>query len=316
MNIKKLNLVNETILAPLTDFNDHAFLLLCRKYNASLLFTQKYDINALINNFQKFEDELKTYKKERPIFIQLIGNDPQKISRAIEMLESFDYDGYDLNLGCNSPNSIKNNIGGALLRTPAKIGAIINKMVQSTNKFVSAKIRIGFDRYSINALEVAKTIEKSGADFLTIHGRTVEAGYSGKSNLDIIKYVKENVDIPVIGNGDIIDGPTAELMKKYTKCDLLMIGRAAIGYPRIFYEINYYFRNHKLSRCSKDLYKKILIEYYLLLKKVYPEKTQNLSFLKNKLTQFIRPKLCRRFFKSAILEQNTILGIENLILNE
>jgi tRNA-dihydrouridine synthase B len=240
MKIINLNLQNKTLLAPMTNESDHAFRIRCRQGGAALVFTQKFHINALMNNFTKFHSDLEIIPEEHPIGIQLIGNDPKILAKVMELLEPYNYDVYDLNLGCPSPEAIRDGIGGALLKHPQEIRQLINAMVQATNKAVSAKIRIGFDNYSINALDVAKLIEEEGADFLTIHGRTVKAGYSGLNNLDMIRSVKAQATIPIVGNGDIVDGPSAKKMLKYTKCDLIMIGRAAIQNPRIFLEINKY----------------------------------------------------------------------------
>ena len=242
MKIKNLELANNTLLAPLTEFSNHAFRVRCRKYHAALVFTQKFHFNAIVNNLEKYQPELEIQPGECPISVQLIGNDPKLLAKAMALLEPFDFDGYDLNLCCPSPEAIRDGIGGALLRQPEKIAPLLSAMLNATNKAVSAKLRTGFDAFSVNALEVARIIEQEGADFLTIHGRTVEAQYTGDANLDVIRRVKENINIPVVGNGDIIDGPSAKRMLNYTKCDLIMIGRAAMKNPRIFLEINKYLK--------------------------------------------------------------------------
>lgn len=321
MKIRNLNLPNNTMLAPMTGFNDHAFLILCRKNQANLVFTEKYNIISLKNNFKKYEQELKTYADERPIIIQFIGRDPKILLDIIDKLESYDYIGYDLNLCCPSAASKRLKIGGALLKEPEKIRLLIREMVGATNKLVSAKIRIGFDAYSINALDTAKIIEQEGADFISIHGRTVEADYSGTNNIDMIKYVKKNINIPLVGNGDIIDGESARKMKDYTKCDYLMIGRAAIGYPRIFYEINEYFKNIKknkkrrnnLPKISKENYLRIMREYFSLLKEIYLRKDKKLVFFRKKLIQFHRPKFTFKNFKTKVLESESLEDLETIL---
>lgn len=321
MKISNLNLSNNMMLAPLTGFNDHAFLILCRKNQASLVFTEKYNILSLKNNFRKYESELKTYMEEKPIIIQFIGRDPKILSEIIDKLESYDYIGYDLNLCCPSPASKRLKIGGALLKEPETIRLLIREMVGATNKLVSAKIRIGFDGYSINALDTAKIIEDEGADFVSIHGRTVEADYSGPNNIDMIKYVKENINLPLVGNGDIIDGKTAKKLRDYTKCDYLMIGRAAIGYPRIFFEINEYFKNIKKSKTrrnnlpsiSKENYLKIIREYFSLLKEIYLRKGKKLVFFKKKIIQFHRPQLIFKNFKTKVLESESLEELETIL---
>ncbi|MHA1276993.1 MAG: tRNA dihydrouridine synthase [Candidatus Helarchaeota archaeon] len=245
MRIKNLTLVNRTLLAPLTGVSNHKFRILCRHYRAALVFTEKFNINALVNVFPKYHSALEIAPKERPISVQVIGNDPKIMRKAMELLESYNYDAYDLNLGCPSPAALRDGIGAALLKTPEKIPPLLKVMLNSTNKPVSAKIRIGFDFNSINALEIAKLIENEGADFITIHGRTVREQYSSITNLAIIKKIKEMLTIPVVGNGDIMDGPSAKHMLDYTKCDLLMIGRAAIDNPRVFLDINNYLNTKK-----------------------------------------------------------------------
>ncbi|MHA1146596.1 MAG: tRNA dihydrouridine synthase, partial [Candidatus Helarchaeota archaeon] len=203
------------------------------------------------------------------------GKDPKILSMVMDRLNSYEFDGFDLNLGCPSPDSIRDGIGGALLRTPKKIPALLNTMLDSTNKAVSAKIRIGFDGTSINALKVAKLIEREGADFMTIHGRTVHAKYSGTNNLDVIRLVKQKIDIPLIGNGDIIDGISARRMLEKTKCDLIMVGRAAIGYPNIFQEINQYLKGLRVHTLSRENYKKVLQDYFTLLQDTHPNEQKD-----------------------------------------
>ena len=251
MKLKNIFLSNKTVLAPLTDFSNHAFRILCRKYEAALVFTQMFNINALVNNLKKFESDLEISPDERPIVIQLIGNNPKMMTKAMDLLESYSYEGFDLNLGCPSPDAIRTGVGGALLQTPKTIRPLLRAMLNATNKAVSTKIRTGFNYFSINALEVAKLVEEEGVDFLTVHGRTVEAQYSGETNLDLIRKVKDNVEIPIVGNGDVVDGPSAERMLNYTNCDLIMIGRAAMENPRIFLEINNYL--NRRTRIQKNV---------------------------------------------------------------
>jgi tRNA-dihydrouridine synthase B len=246
MRIKNLTFAHKTLLAPLTDFSNHKFRSLCIKHSAALVFTQKFNINALVNILEKFDSEMQIIPEERPISIQLIGNDAKIMAKAMELLEPYNFDAFDLNLGCPSPAALRDGIGGALLKKPEKIRPLLHAMINATNKAISAKIRTGFEYFSINALEVAKLIEAEGADFLTVHGRTVQEKYTGQTNLDIIRKVKETIAIPVVGNGDIVDGPSAKHMLDYTNCDLIMIGRAAMDNPRIFSEINEYLK--KIAR--------------------------------------------------------------------
>ncbi|NVM53566.1 MAG: tRNA-dihydrouridine synthase family protein [Candidatus Helarchaeota archaeon] len=281
MKIKNLTLSSKTVLAPLANFSDHAFRILCRRFQAALVFTQKFNINALVNNFNKYQKDLEVYPEEHPISIQLIGEDPQILAKAMDLLKSYDYDAFDLNLGWPAPDALRYGLGGALLKHPEKISQLMSTIVNATNKVVSAKIRIGYDKFSINALEIAKIIEREGADFLTIHGRTVAAGYSGEVNFDVIQVVKETVNIPIIGNGDIVDSTSAKRMLKKTKCDLIMLGRAAMKNPRIFSEINESIKGRRLPPLSQEEHRKILQEYDALVKRTNSSQSRNSPFFRH-----------------------------------
>lgn len=314
MRINNLKLTSKTVLAPLMNFSDQAFRMLCQKFGAGLVFTEKFNINALINDFRKFEKLLEVFPEEHPISVQLIGNDPKIMTKVMDRLGSFKFDGFDLNLGCPSPDSRRDLIGGALLRQPQKISPLLSTMLNATNKAVSAKIRIGYD--SVIASKVAKIIEREGADFLTIHGRTVIAEYSGRNNLDVIRSVKEQVDIPVVGNGDVVDGPSAQKLLHKTQCDLVMIGRGAIGNPTIFREVNQHLKGKGSPKLSKSEYLIILQQYHELLKNVYPNEIRNLKFIKQKLERFIRPQFCAKGMKEQILESKSLSSIEKLLFKE
>ena len=280
MNIKNLHFTNKTVLAPLANFSNPAFRILCRRFQAALVFTQKFNINALVNNLKKFEADLEVHSEEHPISIQLIGDNPKILAQAMDIFASYRYDAYDLNLGWPDADALRYGIGGAILKHPEKIIPLIRSMVNGTNKAVSAKIRIGYDEFSINALEVAETIEKTGADFLTVHGRTVEAGYSGQVDFEMINAVKERVNIPIIGNGDIVDGPSAKEMLQRTNCDLIMIGRAAMKNPRVFLEITSFLKGKSLPPLSKKDHRKMIQEYKILLKKTHSKSSLDAPFLR------------------------------------
>ncbi len=282
MKIKSLQLTNKTVLAPLINFSDHAFRIICRRFQAALVFTQKFNINALVNNFKEYKSDLEVYSEEHPISIQLIGNDPKILAKAMDLLSSYDYDAFDLNLGWPDPDALRYGTGGALLKSLDKIPPLLKAFLNATNKPVSAKIRIGFNKYSINVVELSKILEREGADFITIHGRTVEAGYSGEVNLELIRKVKEQVNIPIIGNGDIVDGVSAQRMLTETQCDLLMIGRAAMKNPRIFLEINEYLKGKRISPLSKKEHNQILQSYNGLVKMTNSSQSRSSPFFQKR----------------------------------
>ena len=173
---------------------------------------------------------------EKPMAQQIFGSDLETmVKAAIYIDENSNCDIIDINMGCPVPKvAIKAQAGASLMKNPDLIYQIISEIVKKVKKPVTVKIRSGWDHQHVNAVEVAKRIEQAGASAITVHARTRSQGYSGKADLDVIKAVKEAVNIPVIGNGDIIDGPAAKYMLDYTGCDAVMIGRAALGNPWIF----------------------------------------------------------------------------------
>ena len=186
----------------------------------------------------KTERLLKIPEYERPSAVQIFGSKKQVISETIKKLnEDENIDIIDINMGCPAPKLVKNGDGAGLLLDLKNVEGIIKEAVKVSNKPITVKTRKGFNEEKITAIEVAKIAEENGVSFITIHGRTIEEYYSGKSDLDIIKKVKESVNIPVIGNGDIVDFKSAYHMFEYTGCDGIMIARGAQGNPWIFKSI-------------------------------------------------------------------------------
>jgi nifR3 family TIM-barrel protein len=184
-------------------------------------------------------------EKEKPVAAQIFSSNTEHIVNAAKILEKKGFDIIDFNFGCPSKKIMQQGSGGALLKRKNKVAEIVKELSESVNIPITVKIRSGFDKKNINAVEIAKLCEKNGASAIIIHARTIEQGYSGKADWEIIKRVKENVKIPVIGNGDIFNGEDAERMLNETDCDYVMIGRGAIGNPFIFHQINEYLRTGK-----------------------------------------------------------------------
>jgi len=254
-------LKTKLILAPMHEVTNIAFRLLCKKYGASLTSTELLSANALAR-----EDNLNlklaiTNNLEKPITSQIFGQNTENLVKAAKILER-QFDIIDINFGCPSKKILNQGAGAALLKRKNKIKEIIEQVSKNIKKPLTVKIR------SNNAVEIAKICEKAGASAIIIHARTVSQGYSGKADWNVIKVVKENVKIPVIGNGDVVDGKSAKKMLDETNCDYIMIGRAAIGNPFIFKQINEYLENGKLIfQTKKEKIKDYF--YYIELAKKY-----------------------------------------------
>ena len=242
MKIGTLNLENNVILAPMAGVTDKAFRLITKPFGPALMYTEMVSGKGLLYKNKKTEVLLEVLDSEKPTAAQIFGHEPEVMSEIAERSLEFGADMIDINMGCPAPKIVNNGDGSALIKNPELAGKIISAVRKSVNCPMSVKFRMGWDDDSINAVEFAKTAENSGADAITIHGRTREQFYSGKANLEIIKKVKEAVKIPVIGNGDIHDGKSAKYMLDYTGCDGIMIGRAAQGNPWLFSSVLHYLK--------------------------------------------------------------------------
>jgi len=257
-------LKNKLILAPMHKITNIAFRILCKEYGASLTSTELLSANAIAKKNKAVLELAKTDEKEKPVTAQIFGQNTENLVKAGKILEK-NFDIIDLNLGCPSKKIMAQGSGGALLKRKNKIKEIIKELVKNIKVPVSVKIRSGFDR-DINAVEISKICEKSKASAIIIHARTVEQGYSGKADWQIIKKIKQAVEIPVIGNGDIFAREDAKDMLEQTNCDYIMIGRAAIGNPFIFKQINEFLKGKLVEQNKQDKIKDFF-KYIKLCKK-------------------------------------------------
>lgn len=240
LTIGTVELDSNVILAPMAGVCDLPFRLLCREQGAALVCMEMVSAKAIYYNNKNTELLMEIHPGEVPASLQLFGSDPQIISEMAKRIEERPFSILDLNMGCPVPKVVNNGEGSALMKNPILAGKIIEAVVKAIQKPVTVKIRKGFDEAHVNAVELAKIAEASGAAAVAIHGRTREQYYSGKADWDIIAQVKQAVKIPVIGNGDIVDGQTAKAMLTQTGCDGVMIGRASQGNPWIFREVNHF----------------------------------------------------------------------------
>lgn len=259
-------LKSKIILAPMHNITNLAFRLLCKKYEAGLCSTELLSGNAIARGNKAAMKNTLTDKKERPVVAQIFSQNVDNIIKSAKILEK-DFDIIDFNCGCPSVRILSQGAGAALLKRKKKIAEIIKALSSAVKVPVSVKIRSGIDKNSINAVEIAKICKENGASAIIVHPRTVDQGYSGKADWNIIKEVKKAVIIPVIGNGDVVDGESAKDMLEQTECDYVMIGRAAIGNPFIFKQINEYLKSGKIIKQNAKEKIADYFEYIKLTKK-------------------------------------------------
>ena len=231
---------NPLVLAPMAGVTDLPFRLLCKEQGAGLICMEMVSAKAIYYKNKNTESLLEIDPREKPVSLQLFGSDPEIMAQMAHQIEDRPFDILDINMGCPVPKVVNNGEGSALLKDPELVRNIVTAVVQAIDKPVTVKIRRGFDDDHINAVEIAKIIEDCGAAAVAVHGRTREQYYSGKADWDIIRQVKEAVQIPIIGNGDVTSPETAIALMEQTGCDGVMIGRAVRGNPWLFSEILYY----------------------------------------------------------------------------
>ena len=306
---------NRYILAPMASITNKTFRSICKSMGAGLVVGEMVSDKALIYNSKKTIELLKFSEDERPISQQIFGSEEESMANGAKIIENIMHpDIIDINMGCPVPKvAIKNHAGSALLKNPELAFKIVKAVVNSVSVPVTVKIRIGWDDSNINAVEIAKICEKAGASAIFVHGRTRSQGYSGTSNLDVIKDVVESVSIPVIGNGDILSAEDAKHMLDYTGCTAVMIGRGALGNPWIFRDcIDYIDNCKKIKEVSID--EKIkMMKYYT--EELVKDKNEKIGILemRTNLMYFLKGLPNTKEIKKKIVECNNKLDLLNII---
>ncbi len=234
INTGSLKIDSKLVLAPLAGYTDSPFRRIARKHGADLTITELISSEGIVRRIEKTFALLKFTEEERPIGIQIFGKDPAVMGEAAEIIEELKPDLIDINIGCSVRRVVRSGSGAALLDNPSLLGAIANNVVKRVNTPVSAKIRIGTDEKNKNYLEIVKLLEDSGISMISVHGRTRAQHFKGEADWDIIREIKEESNIPVIGNGDIASYSEAEMRLASSGCNAVMIGRCAVGNPWIF----------------------------------------------------------------------------------
>lgn len=238
MKLGKIQINGKAVLAPMAGVTDRAFRELCMGYGAAYCVSEMVSAKGLIMSDRKTAELLAISEEERPMAIQLFGYEPDTMAQAARIAAEHSPAAIDINMGCPAPKIANNHSGSALMKDPALCGRIVDAVAKEVDIPVTVKIRKGWDSASVNAVEVAKACESAGAQMIAVHGRTREQMYAPPADWDIIAAVKNAVSVPVIGNGDIYSARDAMMMLEKTGCDLVMVGRGALGNPWIFREIN------------------------------------------------------------------------------
>ncbi len=236
MKIGNIEISKLASLAPMAGITDRAFREICSQFGVAYFTSEMVSVKGLIYNSTKTFSLINHGGLERPFALQLFGSDPKDFSHAVKLIENDLPDIIDINMGCPATKIVRENSGSALMKNPELCGEIVRSVKDACFLPVTVKIRAGWD--TINAPEVAKICQQAGASAITVHGRTKVQAYSGYSSLEVIKEVKKAVSIPVIGNGDIASATAGKTMLEETQCDLVAVGRGAIGNPWIFSQIN------------------------------------------------------------------------------
>lgn len=263
LNIGGVPLKSHAVLAPMAGVSDRAYRELCVRFGAAYCVSEMVSSKALSFNSKKSEELMEISDLERPCGIQIFGDDPKCMADAAKHALENKPDIIDINMGCPAPKISSNGSGSALMKNPRLCGEIVKAVTAVTDIPVTVKIRKGWDDDSVNAVEVAKICESAGAAAITVHGRTRQQYYKPPVDYDIIRAVRESVSVPVIANGDIDSAERAKGVMDITGCDLVMIGRATLGNPWIFSQINAYLENPNVKIHTPDLEERlgVMIEH-------------------------------------------------------
>mgnify|MGYP000846280083 CR=1 FL=1 len=283
MQLGNLTLPGNIFLAPMAGITDLPFRILCKEHGASLVYTEMVSAKAMHYNDAQTLELTQTHPDERPVGVQIFGSEPQIMAEAAARLSAReDIALIDINMGCPAPKIVKNGEGAALMKEPQLVREIVREVVKASSKPVTVKIRSGWDKSSINAIQIATICEEEGATAVTVHGRSREQYYSGESNINVIKDVKRVLTVPVIGNGDVKGPEDYKKMLEITGCSAIMIGRSAQGNPWIFKNINDYLKNGVYNKNpNNNVLLETILRHYSLMEATKGERSAVLQMRKH-----------------------------------
>ncbi len=316
-SIGNVKIKNQVVLAPMAGICNSSFRRICKEMGCGLVYAEMVSDKAIAYHNQKTIDMLYMTEEERPITQQIFGSDKESFVEAAKYIyENMHLDIIDINMGCPVPKvAVRAQAGSALLKSPEKIYDIVKAVVDTVPIPVTVKIRSGWDQNHINAVEVAKIIEKAGASAICVHPRTRNQGYSGKSDWNIIKEVKDNVSIPVIGNGDIKTKEDAKKMLDETGCDAIMIGRGVLGNPWLIKEIIEYL-DKKVSISKPSIVDKIdmCIKHLQYLEETKNEKLACLE-IRNHIGWYLKGIKNSTEIKNMVYKTSSIRDIMQILVS-
>lgn len=313
LRIRDVALDNPVILAPMAGVCNPAFRILAKELGAGMVCAEMVSDKALVHGNVKSHQMLTILPDEHPVSLQLVGYDKDSMVQAAEMVGETNADIVDINMGCPVLKIYKNGSGAALARDPKYAAAIVEAVVRRVNKPVTVKFRKGWDDDNVNAVDVARAVEAAGAQAVTVHGRTASQMYLGRADWSIIRQVKEAVQIPVVGNGDVLEPEDAKRMMDETGCDGVMIGRGALGNPWVFREVAHYLETgQNLSRPDAVERLAVAIRHLHLLVE-YKGEVVGVKEMRKHAAWYIKGLPDATHLRDEINLQTTQDGMENLL---
>ena len=304
--------MTKLFLAPMAGITDRAFRLICKEHGADILVSEMISSRGIYYKDKKTKDLLSFSNEERPIGIQLFGNEPEIMAYAVKVVEEYSPEFIDINMGCPMPKIVNNGDGSALMKNPVLAGKIVEAMVKATNIPITVKFRAGYTHDTINAAEFAKVMEQSGASAITVHPRTREQLYTGTADHSITAAVKNSVKIPVVANGDIFSPEDAKNVLETTKCDHLMIARGSYGNPFIFEQIKSYSENGTYNEITVETRLSAALKQLEYMCEFKPEK-QAIPEARKHMAWYMKGLYGGAKLKNKIFEATTKKDISDLI---